>query len=333
MIPRILITGATGALGPRIVNAFIHGGFSVSTFSIDPPQIGDFPSQVKIHIGDIVDRDAVRTAMDNIDIVIHLASLLHIDNPPYQDRKNMERVNVEGALNVTRAALLANVRRVVFFSTIAVYGDTQGKIVDENSPPCPNTLYGQTKLEAERLILKAARSDRYPLGTVLRLGAAYGSRVKGNYARLLRALARGRFLPVGDGLNRRTLIYDQDVAQAAVLAAEHPKASGRIFNVTDGSFHSIQQIIEAICLALGRKPPRYSPPAAPVRFIAAFAEDTAKLLRMRPLIRRDMIDKYMEDVAVDSSRIRQELGFVPSYDLISGWKETVQEMRRSGDLK
>ncbi len=64
------------------------------------------------------------------------------------------------------------------------------------------------------------------------------------------------FIPVGNGINRRTLVYDKDVGRAAALAVSHPAAAGRVFNVTDGGFHSLNEIIESICAALGRKPPR-----------------------------------------------------------------------------
>ena len=167
---------------------------------------------------------------------------------------------------------------------------------------------------------------------MLRLGVVYGSRIKGNYERLTRALARNRFIPIGRGLNRRTLVYDKDVGRAAVLAVYHPAAAGEVFNVTDGAFHTVQDVIVAICTALGRKPPRFSLPLPPIRFAAGLIEDTAKAFGFQPLINRATVDKYTEDVAVSGDKIRKVLGFNPDYDLITGWQETVQEMRRNGDL-
>jgi len=128
----------------------------------------------------------------------------------------------------------------------------------------PDTFYAQTKLAAEQIVLNAKRNGGQPLGTVLRLGAVYGSRIKGNYERLTHALARNRFIPIGSGLNRRTLVYHQDVGRAAALAISHPAAAGRVFNVTDGKFHILKEIIESICSALGRKPPRLSLPVGTV---------------------------------------------------------------------
>jgi len=140
-------------------------------------------------------------------------------------------------------------------------------------------------------------------------------------------LAKGRFIPLGDGENRRTLIYDRDVARAAVLAAGHPVAVGKIFNVSDGQFHILNEIIKVMCRGLGRSSPRIAVPVAPVRFAVGVLEDAARLFGGKFPIGRGTIDKYTEDVAVDSQRFRRELGFVPKYDLVEGWRETVREMR------
>jgi len=195
----------------------------------------------------------------------------------------------------------------------------------------PGTFYAQTKRAAEKIVLNARGAEGQPLGTVLRLGAVYGSRIKGNYERLTHALARHRFISIGNGLNRRTLVYDKDVGRAAVVAVSHPAAAGWVFNVTDGKFHTLNEIIESICSALGRKPPRLSLPVGPMRTLIGLIEKGSHAIGLKPPITRAIINKYTEDIAVDSSRIRTELGFKPQYDLRSGWQETVQEMRRMGD--
>ena len=158
----------------------------------------------------------------------------------------------------------------------------------------------------------------------MRLGAVYGSRIKGNYERLTHALARNRFIPIGKGLNRRTLVYDKDVGRAAALAVSHPAAVGRVFNITDGEIHTLNEIIESICSALGRKPPRLSLPVGPTRIVAGLIEKGAHTFGIKSPITRASIDKYTEDIAVDGSLIQKELGFVPQYDLKTGWEETIR---------
>jgi nucleoside-diphosphate-sugar epimerase len=94
----------------------------------------------------------------------------------------------------------------------------------------------------------------------------------------------------------------------------------------------MNHIISTMCQALGRKPPCLSLPIRPVRFAAGIVEDLVRLVGRQAQISIATIDKYTEDIAVDSSRIQTELGFKPQYDLRSGWQETVQEMRRMGEL-
>jgi nucleoside-diphosphate-sugar epimerase len=233
---------------------------------------------------------------------------------------------------VVEAAQEAGVERLVFFSTIAVYGDAAGEVLGEDAPVRPRTLYASTKAEAERIVLGAQRRRGGALGVVLRPGSVYGPRVKGNYRRLVEALARRRFVPVGAGRNRRAMVYARDVAAAALLAATHPAAPGGVFNVSDGEEHTLAEIIEAICEALGRRAPRWRVPLRPVRLGVGLVEDAARLAGVRPPVARATIDKYMEDMAVDSRRIRDELGFAARYDLRAGWRETVAAMRQAGEL-
>ena len=84
--------------------------------------------------------------------------------------------------------------------------------------------------------------------------------------------------------------------------------------------------------ALGRKPPCLSVPVAPVRFVAGVLENAAKLFGRCSTVTRATIDKYTEDIAVESKRIEKELGFIPQYDLETGWRETIQEMCELGIL-
>jgi len=128
------------------------------------------------------------------------------------------------------------------------------------------------------------------------------------------------------------LIYDRDVTKAALLAVQHPNAAGKVYNVSDGHFHTLKEIINAICQALGRKPPRLSLPVGPARFMAGLMEDTFRLVGRKSPISRDTIEKYTEDISVDNQLIQRELGFRPQFDLKAGWQETVEEMRKMGQL-
>jgi nucleoside-diphosphate-sugar epimerase len=330
--PTYLVTGATGAIGPSVVDALHRAGYQIRTFSLDKPEAGLFPDTVDIRTGDVTDAAAVKAAMRGCDLVMHLAAPLHVEPPQSTLSSNYECINIGGTSTILAAALDARVKRIVFFSTIAVYGSSRGQVFDEDMPTRPESVYARTKLEAERILLDAKQPDGKPLATVLRLAAVYGARIKGNYRRLVQSLARKRFIPIGRGGNQRTLIYDQDVAAAALLAAHHPAAAGKIYNVTDGHLHTLDEIIRAICDALGRKPPRLSLPVRPVRWTLAMLEDWARFFGVTLPIGRATIDKYIEDLPVSGERIQRELGFVPQYDLAAGWTEAILRMRTSCEL-
>ena len=332
MAGRVLITGATGAVGPSIVQAFLKEDFSVRTFSIDPPERGMFPDVVENRIGDITSRSDIDSAAKEVDCVVHMAALLHKEHLPRSLDPKYDLINVQGTSNIIRACLKENVRRLVFFSTSAVYGPGQGQIFSEDDLQHPDTEYARTKLAAEGLVLGAKVSSGQALGTVLRMSAVYGTRVKGNYRRLVRGLARRRFLAVGKGENRRTLIYDHDAASAAVLAAVHSAAAGRIFNVTDGRIYSLAEILRTLAQLLGRRPPRILVPSGVALIAAGAIELGGKMTgRLLPLSRKT-ITRYLEDLPVSSKRISSELGFVPQFDMIRGWSEVIDEMRRTGEI-
>lgn len=323
-----LVTGATGTVGPTLVNALLAQGVQVRLLSRHPVSPGLFPDSVEPITGDITDPGAISTALAGVSVLFHLAAKLHVANPTPEMRAEYERVNVEGTRVLVEAAQAAGARRVVLFSTVSVYGPTGLEPVDENSPPHPDTIYAETKLRAEEIALSARDlNSGEPLAAVLRMAAIYGPRMKGNYATLVNALSRRRFLPVGNGKNLRTLIFDRDAVTAAVLAARHPFAAGQIFNVSDGSVHSLRDIIAAICAAMGRRPPRGFVPLGAARLAAAAADSALAVTGRSPRLTK-VVDKFTETVAVRADRIQQELGFQPKYDLKRGWQETTRDLRR-----
>ena len=327
-----LVTGATGSVGPRLVNRLCEEGYRVRTLSIDEPEANLFPNNVEIQAGDVTDAKAVKKAVEGISVVFHLAALLHITKPSQFQEREYTRTNVIGTKELVEASIKARVNRLVYFSTISVYGQSNGRIITESTEPEPDTIYAKTKLSAERLVLDANNKDGQPLGVVLRMGAVYGARVKENYKRLVHSLASKRFFLIGKADNRRTLIYDKDVALAAILSSKHPDAAGKIYNVTDGQFHSVNEIIKAICQALERNPPKLFLPLGPVKMAANLVDGVAGIVGFPSPGLKDALSKYSEDIAVDGSRIMKELGFRPEYNLVAGWRETIQEMREKNYL-
>ena len=313
-----IVTGATGAIGPGLVQALMNSGYSVRAL-VRHHNTTLLPQNVQTIAGDLCDRRAIEQAITGADVVFHLAARLHADtqHASADVRKEYQRVNVQATQDLATLARERGVRRFVFFSTIAVYGASlPGQILNEQSPVTRHTLYTETKLAAEDAALGA------PGAVVLRLAATYGPRVKGNYLRLVEMMRRGIAVRIGSGQNRRTLVHQQDVEAAAILAARQAPP-GSIYNVTDGRIHTVESILAAMAAALHRRPVSISLPARPFRMIAGALEDTFRLAGRRSPIGRATIDKLLEDVAVSGDRIQHDLGFAPAVDLTTGWRLAV----------
>jgi UDP-glucose 4-epimerase len=280
--------------------------------------------------GDLTDRASLDRAVRGVDAVVHLAALLHITDPPPDMRTTYHRVNVDSTRWLAEAAERAGVRRFVLASTTAVYGPVATPAT-ESTPPAPDSWYAESKLAAEAAVFAAHRPGDFDV-CVLRLSAVYGPRIKGNYQRLLLALAARRFVPLGRGANRRSLIYEDDAAAAFVTALEHPRAPGRLYNVSDGTPHSLREIVRAMCAALGRAEPAISLPARPTIVGVRTLERLARLVGITPPVTASTLAKYLEDSVVDSTRLTRELGFTARVDLDAGWLGTVQALRASGVL-
>jgi UDP-glucose 4-epimerase len=324
----VLVTGATGAIGPAVREALEAEGLHPRLLVRRPEAV---PAGTDAVVGDVTDAAALNRAVRGVDAVVHLAALLHVVDPPPSLQPAYQRVNVEATRALVAAARGAGVRRFVFASTTAVYGDTGGAFADETHAANATSWYAASKLEAERVVREAQEPGAFDT-VILRLSAVYGAGVTGNYRRLLDGIARGRFIAIGRGDNRRSLIHDSDVGRAIALALRHPAAAGSTFNVADGVPHPIRTIVAAMASALGRPVPAWSIPVPVAYGAARVAEPIARLLGRRLPLTRASLDKYLEDSAVDASRIAARLGFAPAVDLEHGWRLTVSALRASGAL-
>ena len=122
--------------------------------------------------------------------------------------------------------------------------------------------------------------------------------------------------------------FCKDVAQAAWLAATHPSAAGHIYNVTDGDVHTLEEIMTAMRKALGKRAYAGRIPLA-LMHTAAQLVTTASRWIGHTYPADKLLDKYLEDVAIDGSAIQENLGFNPSYDLGAGWRDLYAIQNRS----
>jgi UDP-glucose-4-epimerase GalE len=261
-ISRVVVTGGAGFIGSRLVRELLGRGYSVVV--LDNFCSGSWENLRELHggdgfevvEGDVRDRSVVRKVMKGAGGVVHLAALIDVE-ASVKDPFETHEVNVNGTLNVLHEAVKAGVKRFIFASSTAVYGDANPLPLKEDYPPRPISPYAASKAAAECYCL--AFNKCYGLETViLRYFNVYGpgqrnSAYSGVITRFLENAFKGEPLTVyGDGCQTRDFIYVDDVVEATILALEGEGLESKTFNVCTGNPTSVNELIEVIRTIAGK---------------------------------------------------------------------------------
>lgn len=246
---RAFVTGGTGFLGRPLLRELLAHGYAITALVRTYERARQLPAGVRAVPGDITKPATLRPGLRDADIVFHLAALTTVGVQP-RDQARMERINVEGARNVLTAAAEAGIGRLVHVSSVAVYGDTHGRILDETAPASGvfETHAQRTKHAAHFTVAAGLQAQGAPL-IIACLGALYGPEGQAGVGRLLAWQARGR-LPVMLGpAGARAWTYVDDAAAGLRLAAEHGQA-GETYHLA-GPGHTMRELLETAA-RLGR---------------------------------------------------------------------------------
>ncbi|MDQ7010672.1 MAG: NAD-dependent epimerase/dehydratase family protein, partial [Mariprofundaceae bacterium] len=214
--------------------------------------------------------------------------------------------NTEGTRRLLEAAKAAGARRFVFFSSVKAMGEGGPGCLDETAGCRPETAYGKSKLAAERLVLEGGF---VPEPVVLRLSMVYGPATKGNLPKMIEAVRKGRFPPLPETGNKRSMVHVDDVVAAALLAAEKPAAAGQTYIVTDGKAYSTRRMYEWVCEALDKPVPSWHIPVPALKALARMGDVIGRVRGRRFMFDSDALAKLTGSAWYDSGKICRELGF------------------------
>ena len=327
----VLVTGATGQVGRRLVSALLREGCPVSILTRDPEAARTlWPDRpVAVRAGDLTDPHCLKSICDGIDTLFHLASYApRTDEADLYNAPSHWPVTAEGTANLMTQVAQSAIQRQIYVSTIKVMGDRAGAPgcpADETLPPKPDTLYGRAKLAAEQRVLETGRAAGIQ-SSILRLPMVYGLDGKGNLSRMIAAIAAGRFPPWPRIDNRRSAIHIEDAVDAALLAVRQPASRGETYFVTDGRGYSTRWIYERILLALERPIPRWSTPLWMLQAAAAGGTIGERLLGRRLPLTLDGLAKLTGDDWYSSKKLEQTLGFTPKQSLETEIPRLVRRM-------
>lgn len=245
--PLALVTGGAGFIGSHIVERLQS---KARVRILDNLRTGRRANlsglECEFVLGSVTDAAAVRAAMQGVDYVFHLAAFISVAESMEKPAECTE-INTLGTLHVLEAARQARVRKVVFSSSAAVYGERPENPKHEDMPPLPLSPYAVTKLDGE-LYADIFRRHHGLATACLRYFNVYGPRQdpKGPYAAavpafIARALAGDELVIHGDGEQTRDFVFVRDIAAANVFAAMTPDVAG-VFNAGSGRSVTINQL-------------------------------------------------------------------------------------------
>jgi len=268
---RVLVTGGAGFVGSHLVNSLLKEGHRVVALdNLSTGAIENLPVRRKKGFlfikGDIRDNNDVRKALNDVDVVFHMAAIIDV---PLSVKKPLivNDVNVSGTLKLLEACLKHDVRRFIYASSCAVYGAPQYLPIDENHPIIPQSPYGISKLTSEHFC--RIFHEIHGLETIsLRFFNIYGKRqVKGPYSGVITKFAerlKEKKSPVifGDGEQTRDFLHVNDAVNACMLALRNKTYVGKIINIGSGKETTINELV-SLLIELSAKTnikPVYKPP-------------------------------------------------------------------------
>ncbi len=308
---RVLVTGGAGFIGSHLVDALLARGDTVtvlddlSSGSMDNLKIHTGNPALRFVRGDIGDTGAVERALVDVGAVIHEAALvsvpLSIKNP-----KLTHSVNVDGTLNLLKASLKRGIKRFVYASSCAVYGEQAKLPIKGDAPPNPLSPYANSKLAAEQNC--RTFYELKGLETVcLRYFNVYGPRQTGEYAGVMtkfmeRLRANQSPIIYGDGEQTRDFVYVSDVVDATLLALERGEAAGKTLNIGTGRAMSINEFCGIFLRSAGKtglKPTHEAHRAGDIRHSQADVTKAMKLLGYNPKISLEQgVEKLLKTLGV-----------------------------------
>ena len=301
---KILITGGAGFLGSALANRLAELHHQVRVLDdLSSGNEGRLNSQVIFSRGDTRDIPKLWTLLRGVDCVYHLAARVSVpESVLYPVEYN--DVNVGGTVSVMTAVRDAQVRRVIFTSSGAAYGEQEHQPITEDTPLRPQTPYAVSKMAAEQYVL--AIGALWEIETViLRIFNAYGpgQPLPPSHAPVIpqflkQALDGGSLVVYGSGRQTRDFVYISDVVDALVAAAEAPDIDRSIMNIGSGTGVSIKELVDAVAEATGRRVHRLSNPSQ---------------------------SGGVSRLVADISLAREELGFSPKVSLREGLKHILTE--------
>lgn len=228
-----LVTGAGGWIGLELVKSLLDNNYIVKALvrksNEDLEKLKIIAKEnLNIIIGDMSEIEAWRNELENVDLLFHLAAKVHSKPNNKEEEKEFYLINRDYTNNLFDKAIEYNIKKVIFVSTVAVYGNHGDKIININSNRRPKTPYAISKNEAELYGMRLYKEKNFPL-IIVQPVTVYGGRDRGNFKKLYDLGNKGILVKFGDGLNKKSIIYYKDLVKLMINLSENHDSLGKTF--------------------------------------------------------------------------------------------------------
>lgn len=312
----ILVTGDSGFIGSYLTRALLRDGHTI--FGVDTDPRKKYDVRYPYSTGDILDDNVLAGVPESADCIIHLAAA-HKDFGISKDE--YYRVNVDGTRSLLRFAEKRNIKKFIFFSTVAVYGDHQPST--EMTEPHPVNHYGGSKLAAEKVLREWAESDSSRSVTIIRPTVVFGPLNVANIFKLIKQVCDGKFYWVGDGRNVKSVAYVENVADATCFVAQRMTPGLSLFNYSDEPHMETRDLVALISKLSGKKVSRFHFPLSVALAAVKIIDVAGAVSGIDFPITSARLRKFNTSTEHRSHKIR-ESGFVPSHTIEDGLRKNIQ---------
>ena len=322
---KILITGSSGFIGKSL---------SKYLSELDKIVCGTIRSDISflpntkikyVSVGDISNKLNWKDILNDVDCIIHCAGKTHTMKAAANDLLEIYRsVNVDGTKQLAEQAVEAQVKRLIFLSSIKVNGestknyhfdkflnDQKKSVFSHKDVSNPQDLYAKSKLEAEKILWDISSRTGLEV-VVVRLPLVYGNSVKGNLSRLVKLVKSGIPLPLSIINNKRSMIGIDNLLDLLKHCIDNPNASGKTFLASDDKDLSTPELIKFIASSMGKKANLFPFPISMLKFLGLVFG------------RSEEINRLVGSLRVDNSYTKDILNWSPPVSVEEGIKRMVQ---------
>lgn len=314
---KILIIGNTGFIGSFLAQKLMDKGYEIA--GLDVNSTDNKNNLFRFVRGSILNPEDIMKAATGVDAIINLAAKHHDFGVSEEE---FFKVNVQGTRNILNCASRLGIKRFIFYSSVAVYGNYKVGVT-EKMLPNPVNPYGRSKLEAEKLIQDWVVQDRTREVLIIRPSVVFGPENYANMYKLIDSIYKKRFFFVGRGNNIKTAAYVENLVDATVFLIERLKPGIDTYNYSDYPQMTSNQIVRIITQCLSCNIPKLKIPLRPAVIAASIFDLLGKITGCNFPITAFRIKKFNMPTHFESRKIRK-LGFRQRIDLPEGYRRTAE---------